>query len=50
VSWPYDDDSEFRLVAVKRDWMPETLFSMFKWVIPYPPFKWIFTKPVSDVK
>lgn len=41
-----DDGCEFRMVAIKRDWAPEFLFAMFKWVIPYPPFKWIFTRPV----
>ncbi len=34
---------EWGLVAVKRPWVPEILFAMFKWVIPYQPFRWIFT-------
>ena len=34
---------EFCLVAVKRRWVPEMLFAMFKWVIPYQPFRWVFT-------
>ena len=40
------DDCGFKLVAVKRSWMPEIVFAMFKWVVPYQPFRWIFTTPV----
>lgn len=36
----------YKLVAVKRAWVPELLFAMFKWVIPYQPFRWVFTKSV----
>lgn len=39
---------ECRLVAVKRGWVPEWLWSRFKWVIPLQPFKWIFTTPVNE--
>jgi hypothetical protein len=41
-------DTKFGLVAVKRPWVPELLFAMFKWVIPYQPFRWIFTTPVKE--
>jgi len=37
-------DCEYRLVAVKRSWIPNIVFSMFVWVIPYQPFRWLFTK------
>lgn len=40
---PYQD---MELVAVKRGWVPELLFTMFVWVVPWQPFRWIFTKPV----
>lgn len=36
---------EWELVVVKRSWVPELLFAMFKWVIPYQPFRWVFTRP-----
>jgi hypothetical protein len=39
-------ETEYTLVAVKRRWVPELLYAMFKWVIPYQPFRWIFTRPV----
>jgi len=42
-----DHDVAYGLVAVKRAWVPEFLFAMFKWVIPYQPFRWIFTTPVK---
>lgn len=38
----------YELVAVKRPWIPELLFAMFKWIIPYQPFRWIFTTPVLE--
>ena len=40
-------DEDYRLVAVKRDWVPELLFAMFVWVIPFQPFRWAFTRPVE---
>lgn len=40
-------DIEFRMVAIKRSWVPEWLYRMFNWVIPYQPFRWIFTRPVN---
>lgn len=40
-------DCAWGLVAVKRPWVPEWLFRGFKWVIPYQPFTWIFTTPVT---
>ena len=40
---------EHGLVAIKRRWVPEWLFAMFKWVIVYQPFRWIFTTPVMPV-
>lgn len=39
-------DVEWGLVAVKRSWIPDIAFAMFRWVIPYQPFRWIFTTPV----
>jgi hypothetical protein len=38
-------EENYTLVAVKREWVPERLFSMFSWVIPYQPFRWVFTRP-----
>lgn len=45
---PKEDEmfEEYKMVAVKRGWVPELLFAMFKWVIPYQPFRWVFTRPV----
>jgi hypothetical protein len=37
------DHCDYGLVAVKRNWIPELLFAMFVYVIPYQPFRWIFT-------
>jgi len=37
----------YGLVAVKRQWVPEWLFIMFAPVIPFQPFRWIFTTPVK---
>ncbi len=34
------------LVAIKRPWVPEWLFAMFKWAIPFWPFRWVFTQRV----
>ncbi len=39
------DKLEYGLIAVKRKWVPQWLWGMFKWVIPHQPFKWIFTTP-----
>jgi hypothetical protein len=36
-------DQNLILVARKRRRCPELLFAMFKWVIPYQPFRWLFT-------
>lgn len=41
------DDGEFHLVAVKRPWVPELLFAMFAWVVPYQPFRWVLTRPAG---
>jgi len=38
---------QYALVAVKRRWIPEWLFIMFAPVIPYRPFRWIFTIEVD---
>jgi hypothetical protein len=39
----------WRLVAIKRAWIPDRVFSMLSWVIPYQPFRWIFTtEPPND--
>jgi hypothetical protein len=37
---------EYALMAAKRPWIPEIVFAMFRWVIVYQPFRWIFTTPV----
>ena len=42
-----DGDCQYGLVAVKRPGCPELLFAMFKWVIPYQPFRWLFTVPAE---
>ena len=42
-----DKDCDHKLVAVKRPQCPELLFAMFKWVIVYQPFRWLFTVPVG---
>jgi hypothetical protein len=39
--------SNYQLVAVKRPWVPDWLFRMFRWVIRYQPFRWIFVKEVK---
>ena len=36
------------LIAVKRDWVPDRLLSMLRWVVRFQPFRWILTKPRSD--
>ena len=41
---------EFSMVARKRSWVPEWLFAMFKWVIVYQPFRWIFTVEAAEEK
>lgn len=40
-------DCRYSLVAIKRAWVPEFLFAMFKWVAPYQPFRWLLTTPVT---
>jgi len=37
----------YEMIARKRDWCPDWLFAMFKWVIVYQPFRWFFTEEVN---
>ena len=39
-----DGDCDYAMVAVKRSWVPELLWTMFVWVIPFQPFRWVFTR------
>jgi hypothetical protein len=42
--------SEYRMVAVKRRWVPNWLFTIFAWpidLIVHQPFRWIFTTPTT---
>lgn len=41
-------DSGYEMVAAKRAWVPEWLFTMFAPVIVWQPFRWIFTTPTKD--
>jgi hypothetical protein len=38
------------MVAIKRPWVPEVLFAMFRWVVRYQPFRWLLTEqaPVHE--
>jgi hypothetical protein len=60
MSWKDDDDeAEYGLVAIKRDWVPDWLFSIFAYHDLYPlgvidliaikwlPFRYIFTVPIK---
>lgn len=39
--------TEYRLVAIKRGWVPEWLWWFFRGWIPYQPFRWIFAKELD---
>lgn len=40
--------TDYTMVAEKRAWVPEWLFAMFVWVVPYQPFRWVFTVPTRE--
>lgn len=37
----------YRLVAVKRQWVPEWLFWLARPVAVYPPLRWLLTEEVG---
>jgi hypothetical protein len=48
VGTPDDGDNiEYRLVALKRPWIPDAVFSFFGPLITHQPFRWMFTTPVE---
>jgi hypothetical protein len=36
---------DYTLTAIKRPWVPEFLFAMFRWAVLYQPFRWLLTEP-----
>lgn len=40
---------EWRLVAVKRAWVPEWLYKLYSYLPEwFQPFRWIFNKDIGD--
>jgi hypothetical protein len=37
----------YSLVAIKRDWCPEWLFALCRFIVPIYPFRWLFTQKVQ---
>lgn len=43
----HHDHVGYTIVALKRAWVPWSLFAMLRWVVPHQPFRWIFTRPAD---